>query len=78
MLFIVARDQPELYESLRREFAEEAEIEVVLDRRRDSTPPVAAGSFTERRVRTDVQSQLRSLGWAFVRSPRPQSQDRAS
>jgi hypothetical protein len=78
MLFIVARDQPALYEALRREFAQEPEIEVVLDRRHgESGQPEREGSVTERRMRADIQSQLRSLGWAFVRSPRPHSQDRA-
>lgn len=74
MLFIVARDQPALYEALRREFAHEAEIQVVLDRRQGESAQSSAGSVEERRVRADVQSQLRSLGWAFVRSPRPRSE----
>jgi len=78
MLFIVARDQPALYEALRREFANEAEIEVVLDRRHGESDQSPRGSHEERRVRADVQSQLRSLGWAFVRAPRLPSQNRSS
>jgi len=78
MLFIVARDQPALYEALRREFANEAEIEVVLDRRHGDPDQSQRGSQEERRVRADVQSQLRSLGWAFVRPPRQSTQHRSS
>jgi hypothetical protein len=78
MLFIVARDQPALYEALRREFAHEAEIEVVLDRRHGESEQSRPGTLEERRVRADVQSQLRSLGWAFVRSPRQPSQNRST
>ena len=33
-LFIVARDQPDLWHHLRRDFAEDEEVQVVLDRRR--------------------------------------------
>ena len=33
-LFIVARDQPDLWHHLRQDFAEDEEIQVVLDRRR--------------------------------------------
>jgi hypothetical protein len=78
MLFIVARDQPALYEALRREFAHEAEIEVVLDRRHGESEDSRDGTTEERRVRADVQSQLRSLGWAFVRAPRKPNQARSS
>ena len=34
-LFIVARDQPHLRDQLRRDFAGDEEVQVVLDRRRD-------------------------------------------
>ena len=34
-LFIVARDQPGLWDHLRRDFAEDEEVQVILDRRRD-------------------------------------------
>lgn len=77
MLFIVARDQPDLYEALRREFSKDTEIQVVLDRRREPEPGEAVSA--ERRVRNDVESQLRSLGWAFVRSDRvPRPRDAAA
>ncbi len=33
-LFIVARDQPDLWHHLRQDFAEDEEVQVVLDRRR--------------------------------------------
>jgi len=34
-LFIVARDQPGLWDHLRRDFAEDEEVQVILDRRGD-------------------------------------------
>jgi hypothetical protein len=34
-LFIVAREQPDLWHRLRRDFAEDEEIQIILDRRRD-------------------------------------------
>ena len=34
LLFIVARDQLDLWHHLKRDFAQEAEVEVILDRRR--------------------------------------------
>jgi hypothetical protein len=34
-LFIVARDQPDLWHRLRRDFAEDEEVRIILDRRRD-------------------------------------------
>jgi hypothetical protein len=78
MLFIVARDQPALYDALRREFSADEEILVLLDRRCGERRQFAVAAHraerraAERRQRNDVEGQLRSLGWAFVRSPRPQ------
>ncbi len=34
-LFIVARDQAGLWDHLRRDFAEDEEVQIILDRRRD-------------------------------------------
>ncbi len=33
-VFIVARDQPDLWHGLRRDFADDKEVQVILDRRR--------------------------------------------
>lgn len=78
MIFVVARDQPVLFETLRREFASDREIEVVMDRRQGerrqtAVPYAEERRRAERRVRNDVETQLRSLGWALVRSPRTQA-----
>lgn len=77
-LFIVARDQTDLYRYLVREFAEEEGVRVLLDRRsgvdrrsggdrRDAPRPVADRRQGERRNRPAVLEQLRALGYAFVR-----------
>ncbi len=78
MIFVVARDQPVLFETLRREFASDREIDVVMDRRhgerrQTAIPYAEERRRAERRVRNDVEMQLRSLGWALVRSPRTQA-----
>ncbi|HXJ82216.1 MAG TPA: adenylate/guanylate cyclase domain-containing protein [Candidatus Methylomirabilis sp.] len=69
-LFIVARDNVELYDYLKREFAGEP-VTVLLDRRQDNasprsestTGPTADG---DRRRRTDVEEGLRLRGFAVV------------
>jgi hypothetical protein len=68
MLFIVARDDPGLYESLRREFADEPEVEVILDRRAGER---RTGPGDERRRRPEVDERLQALGWAIVHPDRP-------
>lgn len=75
MIFVVARDQPVLFETLRREFSSDREIDVIMDRRhterRQAVVPYAEERRrAERRVRSDAEAQLKSLGWALVRSPR--------
>ncbi len=75
LLFIVARDQPALYQTLLREFGAERDIEVLYDRRfgerrrHQGTWPEERRQG-ERRSRADVDAQLQSLGWVLVRSPR--------
>lgn len=34
LLFVVARDQPDLWHHLKRDFAQDEEVQVILDRRR--------------------------------------------
>jgi hypothetical protein len=75
MLFIVARDQPALYQTLLREFGTERDIEVLYDRRfverrRQRVTWPEERRQGERRSRPDVDAQLQSLGWVLVRSPR--------
>lgn len=73
-LFIVSRHQPDLYGYLSREFAQEEDVQVILDRRvgdrRRGTGPPPAGverRGRDRRTRAEVKEDLASLGYAFVR-----------
>ena len=74
-LFIVSRQQPELYSYLTQEFSEEPDVRVILDRRegerrqhaeRRASEP-ADRRHSDRRGETGVGGQLSSLGYAFVR-----------
>lgn len=49
-MFIVARDQFDLWQRLRRDFAEEEEFQVVLDRRRGQRRRRVEGRGPERRL----------------------------
>jgi hypothetical protein len=75
-LFIVSRQQPDLYSYLLREFSEEADVRIVLDRRygerRQPRERRNGGAdddrrLNERRAQTDINSRLATLGYAFVR-----------
>ncbi|HZF05519.1 MAG TPA: hypothetical protein VE932_14405 [Patescibacteria group bacterium] len=74
-LFIVSRQQLDLYRYLSREFSTEADVEVILDRRYGErrvhgdrrSAPRAERRQTDRRGQTQIGSQLNSLGYAFVR-----------
>lgn len=75
MLFIVAREQPTLYETLLREFGAERNVAVLYDRRfgerrRQQVTRPDERRRGERRSRPDVDAQLQSLGWALVRRAR--------
>ena len=71
-LFIVSRLEPQLFEYLSREFASEADVKVIVDRRLGERRRSAETHDIERR-RGDrrtlghIPRQLRSLGYAFVR-----------
>jgi hypothetical protein len=74
-LFIVSRQQPDLYSYLLREFSEEADVRIVLDRRygerRQPKEPRNGDDderrSNERRAQNDINSRLATLGYAFVR-----------
>ena len=74
-LFIVSRQQPDLYRYLSREFSTESDVEVILDRRYGErrnhgerrANPRGERRQTERRSKTDLGGQLNTLGYAFVR-----------
>jgi hypothetical protein len=73
LLFIVARNQPDLYAYLCRRFASDPEMKMVLDRRqgerrRDSVPPsIAERRQRDRRQNAEVALQLLTMGYAFAR-----------
>jgi hypothetical protein len=82
-LFLISRDQPGLWEYLRREFSGEENVEVVLDRRlgrdrrsghdRRAIPRLVGSTVSDRRIaeqrtRAPVDAQLRTLGYAMLRS----------
>ncbi len=71
-LMIVARDEAELYDYLKRDFADEPPVQVVMDRRHGERRQVSVPSTDERRrsdrrTRKDVQTRLAELGYVFVR-----------
>jgi hypothetical protein len=74
-LFIVSRQQPDLYSYLLREFSEEADVRIVLDRRYgERRQPKERGNghsderrLNDRRAENDISSRLATLGYAFVR-----------
>lgn len=72
VLYIVGRDQPELFEFLRQDFAaEEAEgvIEILMNRRQDVQPCDADGRDLRRNWEVGVR--LREIGFVFVRQQAP-------
>jgi len=69
-LFIISRDDPDLFDYLIRHFAGRPDVEVVLDRRvgerrRHDEPPPAERRKTGRRRRS-VDTDLAALGFAVV------------
>ena len=64
VLYVVARDRPDLYEALREKFLESSRLAIVLDRRDAPAPP---GTVRDERRRLVVAEALRSRGWARVR-----------
>jgi hypothetical protein len=72
-LFIVDREQPDLFSYLAREFSAEPDVTVMLDRRqgerrmhrRQMAP--SDRRQTDRRLKAEIAAQLLTLGYAFVR-----------
>ena len=73
-LFIVTREEPELWAHLKREFVNEEGVVVMLDRRRaDRRRPAATWEGVERRrldrrVHPSIQHELSTLNFALVRA----------
>ena len=73
-LFIVSRQQPELYSYLSREFSAETEVTVIVDRRQRERRAGVNGEGasenrrqSDRRHQAELDGQLSTLGYAFVR-----------
>jgi len=64
-LVIVSRDQPKLFEMLRRELQGNETVTVILDRRGGRAQPAVARMNLRWR---NVDRQIAALGWAIVRS----------
>jgi hypothetical protein len=72
VLMIVARDRADLYDRLRKEFADDRAVAVVLDRRRVDRRQAALPVNDDRRHadrrRRAIDEDLRRLGWATARA----------
>jgi len=72
-LFIVARQQPDLFSYLSREFSAEPDVTVIVDRRQGERRRAPRPATAERRQQSDrrlqagVVGHLSTLGYAFVR-----------
>jgi hypothetical protein len=70
LVFIVSRHRPKLREYLQREFAEQAEVTVIVDRRIGDRRVGGAARTPDRRRNSRrqgaIDDRLRSLGWAIV------------
>ena len=78
--FIVAPDKPHVYESLKRAFERQDEVEIILDRRRGERrrslesaafPHRAERRRGERRSQTDAQGKLARIGLVLVEIEAP-------
>jgi len=70
LVFIVSRYRPKLHEYLKREFAENADVAVIVDRRIGERRLAEASPNSERRQanrrQTVIDERLRALGWTIV------------
>jgi hypothetical protein len=74
-LFIVSRWSPDLLSHLMREFSEDPDVTVILDRRHADRRQLGDGRGTEdsdrrrtqRRRNAEATAQLSAIGYAFVR-----------
>jgi len=70
LVFIVSRHRPKLRDYLQREFAGNAEVTVIVDRRLGERRLDSASGSPDRRHsgrrREQIDERLRSMGWAIV------------
>lgn len=69
-LIIVARDQPDLYEYLAKQFSGDGEVEVLLDRRQRIRAREPERRQADRQPRRGFSDGLRSLGVVVTRMKR--------
>ena len=69
-LFIIARREPLIYETMKQSFAGHADIEVTLDRRRRErrwqTIPIEVNRRARERRAANIDALLQQLGWVVV------------
>ena len=70
-LLVVARHRRELYDEIKRAFAGQETVQVILDRRTNQRRQKKNGLMldrrrTDRRSRSAVDEQLRTIGWSLV------------
>jgi hypothetical protein len=70
-LLVVARHRRELYEEIKRAFAGHESVQVILDRRvsqrrEKKGQPMLDRRRNERRTRSVIDEQLRTIGWSLV------------
>ncbi len=78
VMYIVSRGAPEQFQLVERHLADEPDIQVLYDRREGSrrgaqaAPPGGRGERRQLdRRRTDIDGDLRAVGWALVRLGAP-------
>ena len=69
-LFIIARREPLMYETMKQSFAGHADIEVILDRRRRERRweaiPIEVNRRARERRAANIDALLQQLGWVVV------------
>ncbi len=68
-VIVVSRQRPRLYERLRRAFAGNKTVQVVVDRRRDD--PASGGNGYRRPLDRRASDEVRERGWTVVRRAMP-------
>jgi hypothetical protein len=71
LLFLVARDQPDLWDQLNKEFSRE-DVAVVVDRRRGERRRAEPANgdnrrHTDRRARAEIDKEVQSRGFSVIR-----------
>ena len=72
-MFVVRADRTDLYEALRSAFARELDVEILVDRRTMPTRRRQAASHEtdrrrfDRRLRPQVDGEVKQRGWAVIR-----------